>query len=129
MRIYWQSIYTHLFTKLLSCTLQLVTENHALYAHTQSCTRCLLAAATSVWTSTGFTELHIALGVEIFNPASSFDPIGTWSLMSRAGPTLYIAGMRGIHHFNSSLEVEVGYPPVRLAFDNMQYLPKWPGQI
>lgn len=62
------------------------------------------------------------LGVEIFNPDSSFDPTGTWSLMSRAGPTLYIAGMRGIHRSNNTLTEEVGYPRVRLAFDNMRYL-------
>ena len=47
--------------------------------------------------------------------------------MSRAGPTLYIAGMRGIHRLNNTLTEEVGYPRVRLAFDNMQYVAKLAG--
>lgn len=66
------------------------------------------------------------LGVEVFNSDSSIDPTGTWSLMSRAGPTLYIAGMRGIHASNGTLAA-AGYPRVRLAFENMQYLAKLAG--
>lgn len=31
-------------------------------------------------------------GVEIYNPADFFDTTGPWSLMSRAGDSLYIAG-------------------------------------
>lgn len=61
------------------------------------------------------------LGVEIYNPTQSFEPNGPWSLMSRAGSTLYIAGMRGFSPSNSSL-VEFGYPRVRQAFENMQQL-------
>lgn len=76
-----------------------------------------------------FTRLLLAqdvnytspLGVEILNPSDSIDPIGTWSLMSRAGSTLYIAGIRGIHPSNNTL-AEVGYPRVLLAFENMKYL-------
>lgn len=30
--------------------------------------------------------------VSIYNPSDFFPPTGPWSLMARAGPTLYIAG-------------------------------------
>lgn len=33
------------------------------------------------------------LGVEIYNPPQSFDPNGPWSMVARAGPILYVAGM------------------------------------
>ncbi|GAB7366187.1 hypothetical protein MBLNU230_g7747t1 [Neophaeotheca triangularis] len=66
------------------------------------------------------------LGVEISNPSQSFEPNGPWSLMSRAGPTLYIAGMRGFSPANNTL-VESGYPRVRQAFENMQQLANMAG--
>lgn len=83
----------------------------------------LLARRGSADLSPNYTS---PLGVDIFNPGSSFDPTGTWSLMSRAGSTLYVAGMRGIHPSNNSL-AEVGYPRVRLAFENMRYLARLGG--
>ena len=66
------------------------------------------------------------LGVEVYNPENAFEPTATWSLMSKAGQTLYIAGMRGIDRSNNSL-VEVGHPRVWQAFDNMRYLAELAG--
>ncbi|KAI0450822.1 YjgF-like protein [Xylaria acuta] len=60
-------------------------------------------------------------GVKIFNPGNFFDVTGPWSLMSQAGDTLYIAGMRGIYPSNSTL-APIGMPRVRQAFQNMAAL-------
>ncbi|KAM9875214.1 endoribonuclease l-psp [Verticillium dahliae] len=60
-------------------------------------------------------------GVQIYNPSDFFDTTGPWSLMSRAGDTLYIAGMRGIVPLDNSLAPE-GLPRIRQAFQNMKKL-------
>ncbi|KAI1121045.1 YjgF-like protein [Nemania abortiva] len=60
-------------------------------------------------------------GVKIFNPGNFFNVTGPWSLMSQAGDTLYIAGMRGIYRSNSTL-APVGMPRVHQAFQNMAEL-------
>ncbi|KAI1742943.1 YjgF-like protein [Xylaria scruposa] len=65
-------------------------------------------------------------GVKIFNPGDFFNVTGPWSLMSQAGDTLYIAGMRGIYTSNSTL-APVGMPRVRLAFQNMVALASMAG--
>lgn len=65
-------------------------------------------------------------GVEIFNPSDFFDATGPWSIMSRAGNTLYIAGMRGIYPENSTL-APTGLPRVRQAFNNMVTLAQMAG--
>ncbi|KAI0483787.1 YjgF-like protein [Xylaria cf. heliscus] len=65
-------------------------------------------------------------GVEIFNPGNFFNVTGPWSLMSQAGDTLYIAGMRGIYPSNSTL-APVGMPRVRQAFLNMAALANMAG--
>ncbi|KAI1356038.1 YjgF-like protein [Xylaria sp. FL0043] len=57
-------------------------------------------------------------GVKIYNPGNFFNVTGPWSLMSQAGDTLYIAGMRGIYPSNSTL-APAGMPRVRQAFQNM----------
>ncbi|GME23295.1 YjgF-like protein [Neofusicoccum parvum] len=75
------------------------------------------------------------LGVQIYNPPQSFEPTGPWSLMARAGPTLYISGMRGFHPANSTLVAPAGptsdpgsfYPRIRQAFVNMAQLARLGG--
>lgn len=58
----------------------------------------LTIAVTSLVASPAFTvgqatpNYTSPLGVEIYNPAQLFNASGTWSLMSRAGNTLYISG-------------------------------------
>ncbi|KAH7065312.1 Endoribonuclease L-PSP/chorismate mutase-like protein [Macrophomina phaseolina] len=75
-------------------------------------------------------------GVEIYNPPQSFDPNGPWSMMARAGPTLYVAGMRGFHPSNNSLvslvssassPSDAGYPRISQAFENMAQLARLGG--
>ncbi|KAF0320912.1 endoribonuclease L-PSP [Colletotrichum asianum] len=66
------------------------------------------------------------LGVKYINPSTSYDVTGPYSLLSIAGPTLYIAGVRGIHPSNSSL-AEIGYLRIRLAYENMAHLARSAG--
>lgn len=66
------------------------------------------------------------LGVQYINPSTSYDVTGPYSLLSIAGPTLYVAGVRGIHASNNSL-AEIGYPRIRLAYENMAYLARTAG--
>lgn len=76
-------------------------------------------------------------GVEIFNPPSFFNATGPWSIMAKAGNTLYISGkatsyehiseyslnwyatgMRGIYPSNGSL-APTGLSRIRQAYGNM----------
>lgn len=66
------------------------------------------------------------LGVQYINPSTSYDVTGPYSLLSIAGPTLYVAGVRGIHASDNSL-AEIGYPRIRLAYENMAYLARAAG--
>lgn len=66
------------------------------------------------------------LGVQYINPSTSYDVTGPYSLLSIAGPTLYVAGVRGIHPSNNSLAT-IGYPRIRLAYENMAYLARSAG--
>lgn len=66
------------------------------------------------------------LGVQYINPSTSYDVTGPYSLLSIAGPTLYVAGVRGIHPSNNSL-AEIGYPRIRLAYENMAHLARSAG--
>ncbi|KAH7340031.1 endoribonuclease L-PSP [Pyrenochaeta sp. MPI-SDFR-AT-0127] len=65
-------------------------------------------------------------GVSIFNPSNFFAPTGPWSLMSQAGDTLYIAGMRGIYLSNNTL-APVALPRIRQAYQNMATLAELAG--
>ncbi|KAI0894769.1 YjgF-like protein [Annulohypoxylon nitens] len=65
-------------------------------------------------------------GVQIFNPSNFFNATGPWSLMSIAGDTLYISGMRGIYPWNSTL-APVGLDRVRQAYQNMATLAEMAG--
>ncbi|KAI1780189.1 YjgF-like protein [Hypoxylon cercidicola] len=65
-------------------------------------------------------------GVQVFNPSSFFNATGPWSLMSIAGDTLYISGMRGIYPSNSTL-APVGLSRVRQAYQNMATLAEMAG--
>ncbi|KAF6810270.1 endoribonuclease l-psp [Colletotrichum plurivorum] len=65
-------------------------------------------------------------GVEIYNPSTLFKPTGPWSLMSRAGDTIYVAGMRGIYPANNTL-APVGIERIRQAYANMIQLAELAG--
>ncbi|KAG6356831.1 hypothetical protein INS49_014705 [Diaporthe citri] len=66
------------------------------------------------------------LGVQYISPSTSYDVTGPYSLLSIAGPTLYVAGVRGIYPSNNSL-AEIGYPRIRVAYENMAYLARSAG--
>lgn len=61
------------------------------------------------------------MGVEYLSPAGSFEPTGTWSLASRAGDYVFVAGMRGIDPQTNDL-VEGDEARIRRAFLNMQHI-------
>ncbi|KAK1964104.1 endoribonuclease L-PSP [Colletotrichum sublineola] len=65
-------------------------------------------------------------GVEIYNPSVLFTPTGPWSLMSKAGNILYIAGMRGIYPSNDTL-APAGIERIRQAYGNMIQLAELAG--
>jgi 2-iminobutanoate/2-iminopropanoate deaminase len=53
------------------------------------------------------------------NPPALFDPTGPWSLIADAGPTLYLAGLRGIDPATNRL-VEGPMERVRQIFTNLR---------
>ncbi|KAK7994645.1 hypothetical protein PG991_016233 [Apiospora marii] len=78
----------------------------------------LMAFAAFGQTTSNYTS---PLGVDIYNPAQLFTASGPWSMMSRAGNTLYISGMRGFYPSNTTL-APVGHERVYQAFANMKQL-------
>jgi enamine deaminase RidA (YjgF/YER057c/UK114 family) len=61
------------------------------------------------------------VGVRYLNPTGSIEPTGTWSVASRAGDFLFVAGMRGIDPSTNSL-VDGEEARIRQAFRNMQHV-------
>ena len=57
-------------------------------------------------------------GVKILQPAGAIAPTGTWSLGTRAGDFVFVAGMRGIDPATDKM-VEGDEARVRLGFRNM----------
>jgi enamine deaminase RidA (YjgF/YER057c/UK114 family) len=58
-------------------------------------------------------------GVKTLSPDGMFPPTGTWSLGTRAGDFVYVAGMRGIVPATNTL-AEGAEARVRQAFENMK---------
>lgn len=59
--------------------------------------------------------------VKHLSPEGAIEPTATWGLASRAGNTLYVAGMRGIDPETNTL-VEGDEARVRQAFMNMKHI-------
>ena len=57
--------------------------------------------------------------VKILSPAGAIAPTGTWSVGTRAGDFIFVAGMRGIDP-NTNVLVEGEEARVRQAFRNME---------
>ena len=72
------------------------------------------------------TETRSPNGVKILSPTGAIKPTGPWSLGSRAGDFVYVAGMRGIDPASDSL-VEGDEARIRQAFLNMQMIAKSEG--
>lgn len=64
---------------------------------------------------------HAAAGVVYLSPEDSFEPTGTWSLASRAGDFVFVAGMRGIDPATNQL-VAGDEARIRQAFRNMEHI-------
>ena len=62
-----------------------------------------------------------ANGVKTLSPAGAIAPTGTWSLASRAGDFIFVAGMRGIDPASNTL-VAGDEARVLQAFKNMQLI-------
>lgn len=80
--------------------------------------------STGVLAVTGDTAVAQALspnGVKTLAPAGAIKPTGTWSLGTRAGDFLYIAGMRGIDPATGIL-VQGDEARIRQAFINMKLI-------
>ena len=58
-------------------------------------------------------------GVRVLAPAGAIEPTGTWSVGTRAGDFVFVAGMRGIDPVTNSL-VEGDEARIRQAFMNMK---------
>ena len=67
-------------------------------------------------------------GVRILSPPGAIAPTGTWSLGTRAGDFVFVAGMRGIDPASNAL-VEGGEARIRQAFVNMQRSPNWKAPV
>jgi 2-iminobutanoate/2-iminopropanoate deaminase len=60
-------------------------------------------------------------GVRILNPEGAIAPTGTWSLGTRAGDFVFVAGMRGIDPATNTL-VNPDEARIRQAFANMKMI-------
>lgn len=60
-------------------------------------------------------------GVKTLAPAGAIQTTGTWSLASRAGDFIFVAGMRGIDPANNTL-VAGDEARIRQAFRNMEHI-------
>jgi len=60
-------------------------------------------------------------GVKTLAPAGAIKPTGTWSLGTRAGDFVYVAGMRGIDPGTDTL-IQGDEPRIRQAFINMKLI-------
>ena len=58
------------------------------------------------------------MGVKILSPNGAIAPTGPWSLGTRAGDFIFVAGMRGIDPASNAL-VEGAEARIRQAFKNM----------
>ena len=65
--------------------------------------------------------MSLRKGVRVLTPNGAIAPTGTWSLGTRAGDFLFIAGMRGINPANNSL-VDGDEARIRQAFLNMKMI-------
>jgi 2-iminobutanoate/2-iminopropanoate deaminase len=65
-------------------------------------------------------------GVKTLSPEGAIKPTGTWSLGTRAGDFVFVAGMRGIDPKSNTL-VAGDEARIRQAFLNMKLIAEWEG--
>jgi len=64
--------------------------------------------------------------IKTLSPAGAIAPTGTWSVGTRAGDFVFVAGMRGIDPKTNTL-VEGEEARIRQAFRNMQLIAEYEG--
>ena len=68
----------------------------------------------------------MSTSLKILSPDGAIEPTGTWSLGSRAGDFIFIAGMRGIDPKSNEL-IKGNAARIRQAFRNMELIAKSEG--
>lgn len=81
----------------------------------------VLAAALTGAPSFAQEAAVSAAGVKTLSPEGAIKPTGTWSLGTRAGDFVYVAGMRGIDPATDTL-VDGAEERIRQAFVNMKVI-------
>lgn len=80
------------------------------------------AIAVALWAGESAVAQDISPnGVKTLAPPGAIKPTGTWSLGTRAGDFIYVAGMRGIDPQSNTL-VQGAEARIRQAFLNMQMI-------
>lgn len=80
-----------------------------------------LLGLLTVGASAGMAQDLSPNGVKTLSPPGAIKPTGTWSLGSRAGDFVFVAGMRGIDPATNTL-IHGEEARVRQAFLNMQLI-------
>jgi 2-iminobutanoate/2-iminopropanoate deaminase len=83
----------------------------------------MLLIVTSLWVHpAGAEQLPLSpAGVKTLAPNGAIKPTGTWSLGTRAGDFVFIAGMRGIDP-KTNLQIQGDEARIRQAFLNMKLI-------
>jgi enamine deaminase RidA (YjgF/YER057c/UK114 family) len=90
------------------------------------CRSIAFVAVVGLAVSVAPQEQTSPAGVRTLAPPGAIRPTGTWSLGTRAGDFVFIAGMRGIDPATNQL-VAGDEPRVRQAFRNMELIAKAEG--
>ena len=86
--------------------------------------RKLVAAILAISALSGFSALGQPVspnGVKTLSPPGAIKPTGTWSLGTRAGDFIFVAGMRGIDPVTNQL-VQGDEARIRQGFLNMKLI-------
>jgi 2-iminobutanoate/2-iminopropanoate deaminase len=80
---------------------------------------CLIAM--TLMSDNGFAQSQSPNGVQTLNPTGAIKTEGTWSIASRAGDFIFVAGMQGINPATNEL-VQEPQARVRQAFLNIRLI-------
>lgn len=81
----------------------------------------ITAAVLTTFASASFAQDASPNGVQVLTPEGAIQTTGTWSLGTRAGDFIFVAGMRGIDPATNTL-VEGDEARIRQAFENMKLI-------
>ena len=81
----------------------------------------LLALFFCLITKNSVTNELSPNGVKTLEPKGAIKPTGTWSLGTRAGDFIFVAGMRGVDPLTNNL-VSGDYERIKQAYLNMKFI-------